>query len=67
LLNSWATQFGDTFKVRVGWYNWVFFNHPDAVKEVFDRQLIQSLNYESLAVRMLIQYRRLSRKKELKK
>ncbi|KAF4289280.1 hypothetical protein KXX33_003362 [Aspergillus fumigatus] len=38
LLNSWANQFGDTFKVRVGWYNWVFFNHPDAVKEVFDRQ-----------------------------
>lgn len=61
LLNSWANQFGDTFKVRVGWYNWVFFNHPDAVKEVFDRQVIQPPTSESLAVRMLIQYRRLSR------
>ncbi|OJJ96367.1 hypothetical protein ASPACDRAFT_54706 [Aspergillus aculeatus ATCC 16872] len=38
LLSRWRTQFGDTFKVRVGWYNWVFFNSPDAVKEVFDRQ-----------------------------
>lgn len=40
LLNRWAAQYGDTFKVRVGWYNWVFFNSPDAVKEVFDRQVI---------------------------
>ncbi|GMG25069.1 unnamed protein product [Aspergillus oryzae] len=38
LLNRWAAQYGDVFKVRVGWYNWVFFNSPDAVKEVFDRQ-----------------------------
>ncbi|KOC07535.1 O-methylsterigmatocystin oxidoreductase [Aspergillus flavus AF70] len=34
LLNRWAAQYGDVFKVRVGWYNWVFFNSPDAVKEV---------------------------------
>jgi hypothetical protein len=39
LLNSWAAKYGDTFKVRVGWYDWVFFNHPDAVKQVFDRQV----------------------------
>ncbi|CAG8897611.1 unnamed protein product [Penicillium egyptiacum] len=38
LLNRWTAQYGDTFKVRVGWYNWVFFNSPDAVKEVLDRQ-----------------------------
>ena len=44
LLNRWAAQYGDTFKVRVGWYNWVFFNNPDAVKEVFDRQVIPSPN-----------------------
>ena len=39
LLNKWAAKYGDTFKVRVGWYNWVFFNNRDAVKEIFDRQV----------------------------
>ena len=38
LLNDWGSRYGDMFKVRVGWYNWVFFNSRDAVKEVFDRQ-----------------------------
>ncbi|KAI9039424.1 cytochrome P450 [Aspergillus affinis] len=38
LLNKWAARYGDTFKVRVGWYDWVFFNNRDAVKEIFDRQ-----------------------------
>ncbi|KAF4167023.1 hypothetical protein CNMCM6936_005809 [Aspergillus lentulus] len=27
LLNSWTAQFGDAFKVRVRWYNWMFFNN----------------------------------------
>lgn len=39
LLNKWAARYGETFKVRVGWYDWVFFNNRDAVKELFDRQV----------------------------
>ncbi|THC92452.1 hypothetical protein EYZ11_008094 [Aspergillus tanneri] len=38
MLNKWTAQYGDIFKARIGWYDWVFFNSPRAVKEVFDRQ-----------------------------
>jgi len=46
LLNQWAEKYGDTFKVRLGWYDWVFFDSRDAVKEVFDRQVRTSLDVD---------------------
>ena len=39
MLDGWKKKYGDTFKVRLGWYDWVFFDSRDAVKEVFDRQV----------------------------
>lgn len=35
---AWAKQYGDLFKIQMGWYNWVFVNDPAAVKEILDKQ-----------------------------
>ena len=39
MLNEYRTKYGDAFKVRIGWYDWVFFNTPEGVREVFERQV----------------------------
>ena len=39
MLNEYRAKYGDAFKIRLGWYDWVFFNTPEAVKEVFDKQV----------------------------
>lgn len=39
MLNTYRKKYGDVFKVRMGWYDWVFFNTPEGVKEVFDKQV----------------------------
>lgn len=36
---TWAAEYGEVFKIRVGWWNWVVLNSPEAVKEVMDRQV----------------------------
>ena len=38
-LRDWALQYGEVYKFRIGWYYWVVLNSPDAVKEIFDRQV----------------------------
>ena len=35
---DWATEYGDVFKVRVGWYDWVILNTPEAVREILEKQ-----------------------------
>lgn len=35
---QWAAQYGEVFKVQLGWENWVFLNSPEAVKEIMDKQ-----------------------------
>lgn len=35
----WATQYGEVFRVQVGWHHWVVLNSPEAVKAVFDKQV----------------------------
>ena len=42
MLNEYRAKFGDAFKMRLGWYDWVFFNTPEGVREVFDRQVSRS-------------------------
>ncbi|KAJ6139796.1 Cytochrome P450 E-class group I, partial [Penicillium samsonianum] len=32
----------DVFKIRVGWYNWVLINTPEAVREIFEKQAIKT-------------------------
>ena len=39
MLSGYRVKYGDAFKMRLGWYNWVFFNTPEGVKEVFDKQV----------------------------
>ena len=39
LLGEYQSKYGDAFKMRLGWYDWVLFNTPQGVREVFDRQV----------------------------
>jgi cytochrome P450 len=38
LFRKWALEYGDVFKVRVGWYTWVVINTPEAVREILEKQ-----------------------------
>ena len=38
-LRQWASSYGEVFKLRVGWYNWVVINSPEAFKEILDKQV----------------------------
>ena len=38
-LREWAVKYGEIYKIRIGWYYWVVLNSPEAIKEVFDRQV----------------------------
>jgi len=39
MLSAYRKKYGDAFKMRLGWYDWVLFNTRDGVREVFDRQV----------------------------
>jgi len=39
MLDAYRKKYGDAFKMRLGWYDWVLFNTRDGVREVFDRQV----------------------------
>lgn len=38
-LREWAQQYGEVYKIRIGWYHWVILNSPEAVKEILDKQV----------------------------
>lgn len=38
-MHEWALEHGEVFKIRVGWYNWVVLNSPQAVREILDKQV----------------------------
>lgn len=35
---QWAKEYGEIYRVRLGWNDWYMLNTPEAVKEVMDRQ-----------------------------
>ena len=35
---KWTEEYGELFKIQLGWNNWVFLNSREAVKEILDRQ-----------------------------
>jgi cytochrome P450 len=35
---KWTKEYGELFKIQLGWNNWVFLNSREAVKEMLDRQ-----------------------------
>lgn len=39
MLKGYREKYGDAFKMRLGWYDWVLFNTREGVREVFDRQV----------------------------
>ncbi|CAK1367939.1 O-methylsterigmatocystin oxidoreductase [Cercospora beticola] len=42
LFRQWAGEYGDIFKVRIGWYNWVVINTPEAVREILEKQAVST-------------------------
>lgn len=42
VFRKWALEYGDIFKIRVGWYNWVVINSPDAVHEILEKQSMRT-------------------------
>ncbi|RAO67450.1 uncharacterized protein BHQ10_003462 [Talaromyces amestolkiae] len=42
VFRKWALDYGDVFKIRVGWYNWVVINTPEAVREILEKQAIHT-------------------------
>jgi len=40
VFRSWAKEYGDVFKIRVGWYNWVVINTPEAIREILEKQAL---------------------------
>ena len=35
---QWSRQYGEVYKIRLGWNDWYMLCSPDAVKDVLDRQ-----------------------------
>ncbi|KAI4153051.1 MAG: hypothetical protein LQ340_002538 [Diploschistes diacapsis] len=42
IFRKWAMDYGEVFKIRVGWYNWVVINTPEAVREILEKQAIST-------------------------
>ena len=40
VFRKWAMEYGEVFKIRVGWYNWVVINTPEAVRAILEKQAI---------------------------
>ncbi|KUI67497.1 O-methylsterigmatocystin oxidoreductase [Cytospora mali] len=40
LFRQWAGEYGDIFKIRVGWYNWVVINTPEAIRDILEKQAV---------------------------
>ena len=38
-LREWASRYGEVFRIRVGWYDWVIINSPQAFREILDKQV----------------------------
>ena len=39
VFRGWAREYGELFRLRIGWYDWVVINSPEAFKEIFDKQV----------------------------
>ncbi|KAL2808098.1 putative O-methylsterigmatocystin oxidoreductase [Aspergillus granulosus] len=42
LFRAWAMEYGDLFRIRVGFYNWVVINSPDAIREILEKQAVST-------------------------
>lgn len=39
VLRAWGAKYGDVFKMRVGYFDWVVINSPQAFREILDKQV----------------------------
>lgn len=37
-LEKWAWEYGELYKLRPGWEEWIYANSPESVKDIFDKQ-----------------------------
>jgi cytochrome P450 len=42
VLGAWAMQYGEVYKIRVGFYNWVVINSAEAMRDIFDKQSVNT-------------------------
>lgn len=47
ILRRFTREYGEIFKFQLGWYNWVAINSPEAMKELFDRQVRSLTSYSA--------------------
>lgn len=40
VMRTWAREYGELFRLRIGWYDWVVVNSPEAFKAIFDKQVL---------------------------
>lgn len=40
VFRKWAVEYGDVFRIRVGWYDWVVINTPEAIREILEKQAV---------------------------
>lgn len=38
VFRKWTMEYGDVFHIRVGWYDWVVINTPEALREILEKQ-----------------------------
>lgn len=48
-MRGWAREYGELFRLRIGWYDWVVVNSPEAFKAIFDKQVRNSASNICLA------------------
>ncbi|KAI0003484.1 putative O-methylsterigmatocystin oxidoreductase [Xylariaceae sp. FL0662B] len=41
-LREWASMYGEVFKLRVGWYEWVVINSPEAMHDILNKQSMKT-------------------------
>ncbi|KAK0637049.1 cytochrome P450 [Bombardia bombarda] len=39
---EWADEYGEVYKIRLGFYTWVVLSSPEAVKEILDKQSLST-------------------------
>jgi len=42
VLTKWARQYGEIMRVQIGYYDWIYLNTPEAVKEILDKQSVNT-------------------------
>lgn len=50
VLRGFAREYGEVFRFSMGWYDWVAISSPEAMKELFDKQVCLFISPRSFFV-----------------